>query len=77
MFGRRGVDAAARPEMFRRQRRLFRDRLRGGGARLLARHRRGLQGPEAGKPIAGQSRIRKTGEYNQPLQNSALLLLLL
>lgn len=60
--GRRGVDAAAGPEVFRRQRRVFRDGVRGGGARLSARGRRRLQGPEAGEPVAGPSRIREAGQ---------------
>jgi len=48
--------------MFRRQRRVFRDGVRGGGARLFARRRRRLQGPETGKPIARQPRLRETGK---------------
>lgn len=63
--GRRGVDAAPGPPVFRRQRGVFRDGVRDWGARLLARRRRGVQGSEAGEPVTGPRGIRETGQYKQ------------
>lgn len=63
--GRRGVDAAPGPPVFRRQRGVFRDGVRDRGARLLARRRRGVQGSEAGEPVIGPRGIRETGQYKQ------------
>lgn len=63
MFGRRGVDVAPQSQVFRRQRSVFRDGVRGRGAGLSARRRRRLQGPEAGKPVARPSGLRETGQY--------------
>lgn len=60
--GRRSVDVAAGPGLFRRQRRVFRGRVRGRGAGLFARRGRGLQGPEAGEPVARRTGLREIGE---------------
>lgn len=64
------MDVAQRPEVFRRQRRVLRDGVRSGSARLFARYRRRLQGLKAGKPVAGPPGFRKTSQLilrTQPL----------
>lgn len=71
------MDVAPGQEVFRRQRRVFRDGVRGGGAGLSARDRRRLQGPEAGEPIARPSRIRETGQTITIIIDDVLLGVLL
>jgi len=61
------VDAPPGPEVFRRQCRVFRDRVCCGSTGLPARSRRRLQGPEAGKPVARPAGFRETGQFRKKI----------
>lgn len=63
------MDAPSGPEVFRRQRRVFRGRVRCGGTGLLARNRRRLQGPETGKPVARPAGFCETGWFLNQIYN--------